>query len=197
MLRDHVENLLPESLDFAAEAGARFVILFSFHRGGQPAGDAPLEVVDTLRAAAEVAAERGLTLLLETEEGHWANSGALTAALIERISHPALAANWDPANALIEGDVPYPAGYEAVRRFVRNVHFKDVIRHADGSWEIAAQGQVDWPGQIAALAADGYDGAIALEPHLSPSVAATRSALERLSNLLDAQKLPSSFQPTS
>lgn len=187
LLRDHVENLLPESLDFAAEAGAAFVIAFSFHRGGHPAGDAPQEVVDTLRTAAEAAAALGLTLLIETEEGHWANTGARTAALIERIAHPALAANWDPANALIEGDVPYPDGYEAVRRHVRNVHFKDVIRHADGSWEIAAQGQVDWAGQIAALATDGYDGAIAVEPHLSPSVSSTRNALARLNDLIGAQ----------
>jgi sugar phosphate isomerase/epimerase len=184
LLRDHVENLLPESLDFAAEIGAGFVIVFSFHRAGAAAGSAPAGVADTLAQAAEAASERGLTLLVETEEGHWANSGALTADLLQRVGHPALAANWDPANALIEGDVPYPAGYEAVRRHVRNVHFKDVVRHPDGSWEIAAQGQVDWRGQIAALKADGYDGAIAVEPHLSPSVASTRNALRRLRDLI-------------
>ena len=38
------------------------------------------------------------------------------------------------ANALIEGDVPFPNGYAAVRRHVRNVHFKDARRYADGSW---------------------------------------------------------------
>jgi sugar phosphate isomerase/epimerase len=184
VLRDHVENLLPESLDFAAEIGAGFVIVFSFHRAGAAAGSAPAGVVETLAHAAEAAHARGLTLLVETEEGHWANSGALTTELLERADRPAMAANWDPANALIEGDVPYPAGYEAVRRHVRNVHFKDVVRNSDGSWEIAAQGQVDWRGQIAALKADGYGGAIAVEPHLSPSVASTRNALRRLSDLI-------------
>ena len=186
LLEDHVVNLLPESLDFAAEVGADFVIAFSFHRAGASAGPAPAGVVETLAAAAETAKARGLTLLVETEEGHWANSGALTAALLERADHPALAANWDPANALIEGDVPFPAGYEAVRPYVRNVHFKDVVRHPDGSWEIAAQGQVDWKGQIAALAADGYQGSIAIEPHLSPSVVSTRNALHRLRDLIDS-----------
>ena len=186
LLEDHVVNLLPESLDFAAEVGAGFVIAFSFHRAGASAGPAPAGVVEALAAAAEVAKARGLTLLVETEEGHWANSGALTAELLERVDHPALAANWDPANALIEGDVPFPAGYEAVRPYVRNVHFKDVVRHPDGSWEIAAQGQVDWKGQIAALAADGYQGSIAIEPHLSPSVVSTRNALHRLRDLIDS-----------
>jgi sugar phosphate isomerase/epimerase len=186
LLDDHIENLLPESLDYAEGIGAQFVIVFSFHRGGAAAGPAPTGVVETLARATEAAAARGLTLLVETEEGHWANTGARTAELIEAVGSSALAANWDPANALIDGDVPYPAGYEAVRRHIRNVHFKDVVRHPDGSWNIAAEGQVDWKGQIAALKADGYDGAIAVEPHLSPSVASTRDALKRLRDLIVA-----------
>lgn len=184
LLDDHLDKLLPESLDYAEEVGARFVIVFSFHRAGAAAGPAPAGVAETLARAAELAAARGLTLLVETEEGHWANTGARTAELIEAVGSDALAANWDPANALIDGDVPYPAGYDAVRRHVRNVHFKDVIRHPDGSWNIAAEGQVDWTGQIAALKADGYGGAIAVEPHLSPSVASTRDALKRLRTLI-------------
>ena len=61
-----------------------------------------------------------------------------------------------------------------------NVHFKDVKCHAEGHWEIVGQGDVDWSGQIAALIRDGYEGAIAAEPHLAPSVASTRNALTRI-----------------
>lgn len=198
LLEDHLENLLPESLDYAEEVGAQHIIVFSFHRAGATAGEAPEGVAEVLAQAAEAAAARRLTLLVETEEGHWANTGARTARLIDAIGSSALAANWDPANALIEGDVPYPSGYEALRRHVRNVHFKDVIRHPDGGWEIAAKGQVDWTGQISALVADRYDGCIAIEPHLSPSVASSRAALERLRSLIAvAEQGESIFQPDS
>lgn len=201
LLADHLERLLPESLDFAAEAGAPFLIAFSFNRGGMPAGAAPDGVVEMLASAAEQAAARGIGLLVETEESHWANSGARSAELAMRVGNPVLGINWDPANALIDGDVPFPDGYAAVRRFVRNVHFKDARRFPDGSWTLVAEGDVDWAGQIAALAADGYDGTIAIEPHLSPGIAATRAALARLEKLIDAANAvgpdkPINFQPT-
>jgi sugar phosphate isomerase/epimerase len=71
-----------------------------------------------------------------------------------------------------------------VRRHIRNVHFKDAARGSDGRASFVAKGDVDWPGQIAALRCDRYDGFIAIEPHLQPRVAAVRAALERLRGLL-------------
>jgi sugar phosphate isomerase/epimerase len=153
---DHLRRLLPESIELAAELGARTLIAFGFSRGGRAAGPAPAGVVEALAQAAQTAAGAGLELLVETEAGFWADTGARSAALIERVDNPSLGINWDPANALIEGDVPFPNGYAAVRRHVRNVHFKDARRYADGSWELLAEGDVDWRGQIAALHADGW-----------------------------------------
>jgi len=183
---DHLRRLLPESIELAAELGARSLIAFGFSRGGKPAGAAPSGVAETLGEAAEIAASAGIALLIETEEGFWADTGARSAALVERVGHPSLGINWDPANALIEGDVPFPDGYDAVRRHVRNVHFKDARRYPDGSWEVLAKGDVDWQGQIAALKADGYSGPVAIEPHLAPSIASTRHALDRLRCLIEA-----------
>jgi sugar phosphate isomerase/epimerase len=183
---DHLRHLLPESIELAAELGARSLIAFGFSRSGRPAGPSPAGVAEMLAQAAEIAANAGIALLVETEEGFWADTGARSAALVERVGHPSLGINWDPANALIEGDVPFPDGYGAVRRHVRNVHFKDARRYPDGSWELLAKGDVDWRGQIAALKADGYSGPVAIEPHLAPSVASTRHALDRLRSLIEA-----------
>jgi sugar phosphate isomerase/epimerase len=184
MLADHLERLLPETLELAAEVGARTLISFSFSRDGGPGGEAPQGVVETLAEAAERAAAAGIDFLIETEEGHWADTGARSAALIGRIGTERAGINWDPANALIDGDVPYPDGYRFVRPFVRNVHFKDARRFADGSWTLLADGDVDWSGQVRALVGDGYAGPIAIEPHLSPAVASTRNALEKLRRLI-------------
>lgn len=178
-MRDHLDALLPETIEFALEVGAPYLIAFSFERGSM-AGDAPAVVAEAISAAAEMAGASGLKLLIENEEGHWANTGAATAALIREIGGDKVGVNWDPANAQIDGDRAYPDGYEEIRNFVENVHFKDVKCHADGNWEIAERGDVDWHGQIAALARDGYVGAIAAEPHLSPAVASTRNAIARI-----------------
>ena len=141
-------------------------------------------MIEALRQAATRVHAAGLTLLIETEEGFWGDTGARTAALVEAVGTPGLAVNWDPANSFCEGDIPYPNGYDAVRRHIRNVHFKDAARDSDGRANFVAEGDVDWPGQITALRRDGYDGFIAIEPHLQPRVAAVRGALERLRGLL-------------
>lgn len=185
MLEEHLEKLLPETIEFSQAVGCRSIVCFSFSRAGAPGGAAPAGVIETLREAAERCAATGIDLLVETEEGHWADTGERSAALVRMVGHPELGINWDPANALIDGDVPFPAGYGFVKPFVRNVHFKDARRYADGSWELLPEGDVDWKGQIAALLADGYAAAIAIEPHLVPSVASTRSALARLRGLIE------------
>ena len=183
-LTEHMEVLLPASIEMALEFGAPFIVAFSFHRAGAAGGPAPAGVIAALRQAAARVHAAGLTLLIETEEGFWGDTGARTAALIEAVGSPGLAVNWDPANSFCEGDIPYPTGYEAVRRHIRNVHFKDAARDSEGRASFVAEGDVDWPGQIAALRRDGYDGCIAIESHLQPRVAAVRGALERLRGLL-------------
>jgi sugar phosphate isomerase/epimerase len=186
MLDDHLQRLLPETLDFAKKLGAASIICFSFSRGGAPGGAAPSGVISALAEAAERCARAGVKLLVETEEGHWADTGERSAALVRRVGNAALGINWDPANALIDGDVPFPVGYDFVKGLVGNVHFKDARVHPDGSWELVGEGEVDWAGQIEALTGAGYSGAVAIEPHLSPSVASTRNALARLRQFIEA-----------
>ncbi len=180
----HLNELLPASLDYANELHAKIIICFSFHRDRQPGGAAPGEVLECLWHAAERASKAGLTLAVETEEGFWADTGARAAAMLRAIDHPALGINWDPANSFCEGDVPYPDGYASIEGLVRNVHFKDAQRRADGRCEYVLQGEIDWAGQIAALHRDGYEGFISVEPHLRPRVATVRTSLERLRNLI-------------
>jgi sugar phosphate isomerase/epimerase len=92
--------------------------------------------------------------------------------------------NWDPANAFFEGDTPYPDGYEHVKGLVKHVHFKDALKNAQGEPEYALEGDIDWTGQVEALAVNGYPGFISIETHLRPKVAAAKSSLDRLRSLI-------------
>src|SRR5690606_2137876 len=181
---EHIDRLLPESLEFATAVGAQHLIAFSFHRGGRPSGPPPGQVVDVLAAAAEMAHSAGVSLIIENEESHWANTGARSAAIIAA-TRASLGLNWDPANALNVGDIPWPDGYAAFRHLVRNVHFKDARLHPDRKWDLLACGDVDWAGQVRALKADNYQGCVAMEPHLWPSIDSVRSALKRFNALKD------------
>ncbi len=182
----HMNELLPASLDFANEFGAHLVVVFSFDRAGALPGQPPEEVLNCLRQAAERASATGLQLVIENEDGFWADTGAGSAQIVRTINHPSLGINWDPGNAFFASDEPYPAGYEEVRGWVRHVHFKDARRDSDGMLRYISEGQVEWAGQIRALSADGYDGFVSIETHIRPKVAAARNALERLRALVAA-----------
>ena len=185
---EHINELLPESLDYANELGAKLVVIFAFDRAGLPPGPPPDELLNILFKAAERAKAAGLRLAIENEAGFWADTGARTAKIVQTINHPSLGVNWDPANAFYEGDVPFPDGYACVRDLVQHVHFKDARRSEAGKVEFTGEGQVDWAGQIKALAADGYSGYISIETHIRPKVAEARAALDRLQDLIDAVK---------
>ncbi len=186
LMQQHLQELLPASLDFANSLGAHLVIIFGFDRAGALPGEPPEEVLNCLRLAAERAQAAGLQLVLENEDGFWPDTGERLAKVIQAVNHPVLAANWDPANAFFAGDLPYPAGYSAVRGLVRHVHFKDACLAAGGTLQYAVEGQIDWAGQIQALAADGYDGYLSVETHMRPKVSAARQSLERLQALIRA-----------
>jgi sugar phosphate isomerase/epimerase len=189
LLRFQSEELLPLSLEYAKEIGAGKIIIFSFQREGEPPDRIPDEVLEVLRQAAELTGKEGLELAIEVEQGYWADTGASTAELVKTVNRPSLGVNWDPANAFEAGDIPFPDGYGAVRQFVRHVHFKDIRRSPQGRPVYAVEGQIDWSGQIKALAQDGYQGYISVETHLQPKVSSARRMTSRLQELMSAAKL--------
>ncbi len=182
----HLHELLPASLDYANELGAGLLVIFGFDRTGAPPGSPPDEVLNCLRYAAERAQAAGIQIAVETEDGFWADTGQRTADIIKAVDHPCLRINWDPGNAFAAGDEPFPEGYQHVRGLVRHMHFKDAVRQADGSVQQVVEGQIDWAGQISALAPDGYDGFISVETHMWPKVASGRACLQRLVALIAA-----------
>lgn len=182
--RYHLEVILPKSIQFAQKLGTDLIIIFGFDRGGAQPGEAPEEVLTFLRQAAEIAAQAKMTLAIEVEEGHWADTGSRAAEVIRAVDHPALKVNWDPGNTAPCGEIPYPKGYEVVRNYVQHVHFKDVALLPDGIYHYAVKGDIDWEGQLRALAKDRYDGFISVETHMRPKVKNARAMVKRLKGLL-------------
>lgn len=158
--------LAARAFDLAARAGARIVRVFSYWRTIDPPRVFD-RVAAALRALADQAAARGLVVGLENEHACNVATGAETAALLRAVDHPALQVIWDPANALVAGETPFPNGYAAlpISRVV-HVHAKDCdVRDHTPTWGLIGDMSVDWRGQIDALVRDGYRGFISLETH--------------------------------
>ena len=166
---DDQPRLARRAFEIAERTGARIVRVFSYWRTIDP--DACFDrVASALRDLADRAAGRNLIVGIENEHACNIATGAETARLFAAVDHPALQVIWDPANALVAGEVPFPDGYRhlPISRIV-HVHAKDctVASHVPTFGPLGEMGPrgVDWRGQLAALARDGYRGTISLETH--------------------------------
>lgn len=158
--------LAERAFAIAERCGARIVRVFSYWRTVAPEQcfDA---IVSALAALSEKAAARGLIIGLENEHACNISTGAETARLLAALDHPSLMVVWDPGNALVAGEVPFPDGYRKLppERIV-HVHAKDChMEDRRPVWGPLGTRSVDWKGQIAALLEDGYRGYLSLETH--------------------------------
>jgi sugar phosphate isomerase/epimerase len=159
-------RLAERAFFIATRLGASIIRVFSFWRTIQ------LEtcfenVVRELGELADKAARHGLTIGLENEHACNIATGAETRQALDCLKHSNLGVVWDPANAYVSGEDPYPPGYAALPpdRIV-HVHAKDC--HMEGHtpvWGPLGTRAIDWKGQIAALLKDGYKGYLSLETH--------------------------------
>jgi len=163
---DDQERLTGRAFDAAEKTGARIIRVFSFWRTVEPSGVFD-RVAAALRALADQAAARGLTIGLENEHACNVGTGAEAARMLAAVDHPALGLIWDPANASILGERPFPDGYELLpKNRIIHIHAKDcVVAGHTPTWGPLGEMSVDWTGQVAALVRDGYRGAISLETH--------------------------------
>jgi len=160
---DHDDgDVLERALEAAQELGAPHVRCFSWWRLPYP-GTAQPYLLSVLRRATERAREAGVRLLLENEHDCNVATGAEAAWYLQRVPSDFFGLIWDPGNHAMLDSSPFPAGYAAVRERVAHVHVKDL--RPDRGWTVAGDGVCDWPGQLGALAADGYAGALSVETH--------------------------------
>ena len=164
-----------ECVDYAAEMGmslVRIVVGTFTHWRKEPEAEAVARLVPTLRFACRYAAERGVSLAVET---HCALSVPALAELVERVNEAAppparLGVVFDTANVVRVGaDL-----LEAARRMAedtRMLHVKDIdMAAADrddpaGWWPCVplGEGGLDLAGALEIFARSGFDGLACVE----------------------------------
>jgi L-ribulose-5-phosphate 3-epimerase len=159
-------GLLEHALLVAKYFSAQIIRVFSYWRTVEPERVFEL-VCEAMWRMAERAAREGVIIGLENEHACNISTGAQAARVLEAVNHPNLKLVWDPANAMVSGEVPFPDGYSIIPKDrIVHVHAKDC--HMDGHkpvWGPLGTRSVDWKGQIAALLADEYQGYLSLETH--------------------------------
>lgn len=180
------EELLRKSFDLAHFFGTQKVRVFSYWRVADPEKAYPY-VRDRLAKAAESAGRNGITVLLENEYDCNIGTAVELGRLLRDVNSPHLLANWDPGNAAMMNEIPFPDGYREISGRVNHIHIKDVKREPSSgklSWAPVGSGFIDWHGQLQALIDSGYTGTMSLETHFRPDRDALESARASIRGLL-------------
>jgi sugar phosphate isomerase/epimerase len=113
-----------------------------------------------------MAASAGFLLLLENEKEIVTDTPERCHAVLQAVASAHLRFTWDPANFVQVGvDQPMARGWEMLKPYVAYIHIKDALL-ADGSVRPAGQGDGQVKELLLGLKAMGYQGVLALEPHL-------------------------------
>jgi sugar phosphate isomerase/epimerase len=163
----------------AAELKLRLV---TFHAGFIPhsLADARRSVLlDRLGAVAELFAERGVQVALETGQEASATLGDLLGAL----DRQEVMVNFDPANLILYGTGDPVAALSALAPRVAQVHIKDALPAVrEGEWgkEVpVGEGAVDWA---------AFLGAVVKCPHVDTLVIEREAGSDRIGDVTRARK---------
>ncbi|MDE3178903.1 MAG: sugar phosphate isomerase/epimerase, partial [Acidobacteriota bacterium] len=161
------DRLLMKSFELARYFGTKKVRVFSYWRVKEPDKAYPY-VRDRLAKAAELAGKNDILLVLENEFECNVGTGQELGHILRDVNSPHLRGNWDPGNAALLNEVPYPDGYRYVAGLFEHMHVKDVRKDPSTGrliWAPVGGGFIDWKGQIKAVLDRPYRGTMSLETH--------------------------------
>lgn len=171
---DPVENELANLqrlMAIGAELGTRNVRIFSFYPPDISSNDnydsyLP-EAAARLGHLTALAAQEGFTLLLENEKDIVGDTPERCLALLRHVDSPHLRFIWDPANFVQVGVANQVDDYwDTLSPYIGYIHIKDALLEG-GQVKAAGEGDGQVKELLAHLRDSGYEGVLALEPHLT------------------------------
>lgn len=157
------------AVDLAETFGSSYVRIFSFYapQGGKVEDHAD-EVIRRLRTQAEYVANRPVTLALENETRIFGDTPERCGQLMTALDGLKVTMAFDPANFVSIDQVPvYERCWAPLRKYVGYYHMKDGVRQPTHHAVPVGQGEGNCDRILQDVADSGYNGFLALEPHLS------------------------------
>jgi len=157
------------AVDLADFFGSRYIRIFSYYPPeGQDISSYRGEVVRRLQQKCDYVAGRNIRLVLENESRIFGDLPERCVYLLASLPKDRITAAFDPANFVHTG-VPdvYETCWKPLRPYVGYFHIKDMKYGMGDKAVLAGQGDGQIEPILRDAAADGYNGFLALEPHLA------------------------------
>jgi sugar phosphate isomerase/epimerase len=135
-----------------------------------PENDSPqawADLLASLREAARIAEEHGVTLVVEPEVSNVVDSARKARALLDELSSPRVKIVIDGANLFHAGELPrmreiLDEAFALLGPEIVLAHAKDLNRDGDAGHEAAGTGLLDYDHYVALLRQVGFDGPLIL-----------------------------------
>jgi 3-dehydroshikimate dehydratase len=165
--RKHFDDF-KRAVDLAEFFGAKYIRIFSYYGPlGEDVGNYRGEIITRMAEKVDYIADRDVALVLENEKELFGAFPERCAYIHAAVPSKKLIMAYDPAN-FVNMDVRdlYQTCWLPLRQYVGYFHIKD-FRYGETEQAVpAGQGDGNIPEMLRDAAADGYDGFLALEPHL-------------------------------
>ncbi|RKY83735.1 hypothetical protein DRQ09_09610, partial [candidate division KSB1 bacterium] len=139
-------------------------------------------VLDIMGEMSIIAQKYGFLICVENEAGHWFDSGENSAKILKEVDSEYLKANWDPGNALLSGETPFPEGYRFIKNYISNLHIKDYKKNEKDEYEAvpAGEGVINWEGQLKSVVKDLNLENITIETHCTPLIEKSEKSINNI-----------------
>ena len=147
-----------ECIDLAADVGCPRLRVFGGAFPDSLSREQAIGVLaGALRAVADQAADRGVTVCLETHD-YWCDP-LHVAEVMKRVSHRAVGVNWDVMHPVRQANATIEHAFETLRPWIRHLHIHDGYNRPDqGGLAPIGQGDIDHRRVVQLLKAAAYDG---------------------------------------
>jgi sugar phosphate isomerase/epimerase len=154
--RDGRETAM-KAIDLAGDLGCPRIRVFGGQIGGGLSREEAVDLVaESLGGLAEQAQARGVTVCMETHDD-WCDPDHV-AAVLKRVDHPNTAANWDIMHPVRRGGATMDQAFEALRPWIRHVHFHDGTVQEPLEMAPIGEGGIDHKRAVELLKKCDYDG---------------------------------------
>jgi len=172
--RKHFDDF-KQAVDIAQFFDCRYIRIFSYYPpDGGDIADYRREVIDRLAEKVDYVEDTPITLVLENESNLFGAYPERCVYLHAAIPSSHLVAAFDPAN-FVNMNVQdiYNTCWLPLRKYVGYFHIKD-FKYGEKDHAVpAGEGDGAIPEILQDAASDGYDGFLALEPHLAKALHST------------------------
>ncbi len=177
------------AIDLAGDLDCKRLRVFGGHNSVSLSREAAIDqCAGALSSVSDHAAERGVTICLETHDD-WRDP-AHVATLMQQVNHPNIAVNWDIMHPIMAEACSMEEACETLKPWIRHVHVHDGTREGPYGLTLVpiGEGIVDHGAALKCLKDMNYDGYISGEwiswepydTHLPRELAALKALEESL-----------------